>query len=97
MPHAPVPACQPLKSPPKPPPGHKTTSAPLLPVGRNFLPWEPFEKGVKCRRVQPGATFKQSRCLCPQTASLNTERGRELPANWPGAPSGSSPTQCHLT
>lgn len=31
------------------------------------------------RRVQPGAAFKWSWCLCPQTASLNTERGHELP------------------
>lgn len=38
------------------------------------------------RRVQPGAAFKQSRCLCAQTASLNTERGREPPANRLRAP-----------
>lgn len=37
------------------------------------------------RKVQPGATFKQSWCLCPQTASLNSERGCQLPATWPSA------------
>lgn len=33
------------------------------------------------RRVQPAAAFKRSRCLRPQTASLNTEQGRELAAS----------------
>lgn len=45
------------------------------------------------RRVQPGAAFKQSRCLCPQTASLNTERGRELPASTLGLLSHPEPPQ----
>lgn len=45
------------------------------------------------RRVQPGAAFKQSRCLCPQTASLNTERGRKLPASTLGLLSHPEPPQ----
>lgn len=39
----------PPQSPPKPLPGDKTTSAPLSPGGRNFLPWEQFGEGAKCR------------------------------------------------